>query len=69
MFDKSPPRAALISYSHFDILLLLLLFFIKKKNANKLFVVGLAFVLTYLHQECEQQVIHRDIKNVSIYDC
>ncbi|MCD7456026.1 hypothetical protein HAX54_030499 [Datura stramonium] len=24
--------------------------------------VGLASVLTYLHQECEQQVIHRDIK-------
>ncbi|KAL2944988.1 putative L-type lectin-domain containing receptor kinase S.7, partial [Bienertia sinuspersici] len=25
-------------------------------------LVGLASVLTYLHQECEQQVIHRDIK-------
>ncbi|KAM1806038.1 hypothetical protein ACFX11_029230 [Malus domestica] len=26
--------------------------------------VGLASVLTYLHPECEQQVIHRDIKTV-----
>lgn len=29
-------------------------------------VVGLASVLTYLHQECEQQVIHRDIKTSNI---
>ncbi|CAL5335555.1 unnamed protein product [Camellia sinensis] len=28
--------------------------------------VGLASVLTYLHQECEQQVIHRDIKASNI---
>ncbi|XP_057795215.1 probable L-type lectin-domain containing receptor kinase S.7 [Salvia miltiorrhiza] len=28
--------------------------------------VGLASVLTYLHQECEQQVIHRDIKTSNI---
>lgn len=28
--------------------------------------VGLASVLTYLHQECEQQVIHRDIKTGNI---
>ena len=29
-------------------------------------VVGLASALTYLHQECEQQVIHRDIKASNI---
>ncbi|XP_021771395.1 probable L-type lectin-domain containing receptor kinase S.7 [Chenopodium quinoa] len=29
-------------------------------------VVGLASVLTYLHQECEQQVIHRDIKTSNV---
>lgn len=29
-------------------------------------VVGLASVLTYLHQECEQRVIHRDIKTANI---
>ncbi|XP_059666563.1 probable L-type lectin-domain containing receptor kinase S.7 [Cornus florida] len=29
-------------------------------------VIGLASVLTYLHQECEQQVIHRDIKTSNI---
>ncbi|KAJ7960939.1 putative Kinase [Quillaja saponaria] len=29
-------------------------------------VVGLASVLTYLHQECEQRVIHRDIKTGNI---
>ncbi|KAK2999577.1 hypothetical protein RJ639_024325 [Escallonia herrerae] len=28
--------------------------------------VGLASVLTYMHQECEQQVIHRDIKTSNI---
>ncbi|KAK6133027.1 hypothetical protein DH2020_033237 [Rehmannia glutinosa] len=28
--------------------------------------VGLASALTYLHQECEQQVIHRDIKTSNI---
>ena len=28
--------------------------------------VGLASVLTYLHQECEQQVIHRDIKTGNV---
>ncbi|GMH24372.1 hypothetical protein Nepgr_026215 [Nepenthes gracilis] len=28
--------------------------------------VGLASVLTYLHQECEQQVVHRDIKASNI---
>ncbi|XP_052207444.1 probable L-type lectin-domain containing receptor kinase S.7 [Diospyros lotus] len=28
--------------------------------------VGLASVLTYLHQECEQQVIHRDVKTSNI---
>ncbi|KAL6975191.1 putative L-type lectin-domain containing receptor kinase S.7 [Sarracenia purpurea var. burkii] len=28
--------------------------------------VGLASVLTYLHQECEQQVIHRDIKTSNV---
>ncbi|XP_051133632.1 probable L-type lectin-domain containing receptor kinase S.7 [Andrographis paniculata] len=28
--------------------------------------VGLASALTYLHQECEQQVIHRDIKSSNI---
>lgn len=28
--------------------------------------VGLASVLSYLHQECEQQVIHRDIKTSNI---
>ncbi|XP_074358859.1 putative L-type lectin-domain containing receptor kinase S.7 [Apium graveolens] len=28
--------------------------------------LGLASVLTYLHQECEQQVIHRDIKTSNI---
>ncbi|KAL2558814.1 putative L-type lectin-domain containing receptor kinase S.7 [Forsythia ovata] len=28
--------------------------------------VGLASVLTYLHQECEHQVIHRDIKASNI---
>ncbi|KAM2613753.1 hypothetical protein TB2_028455 [Malus domestica] len=28
--------------------------------------VGLASVLTYLHPECEQQVIHRDIKTVNV---
>ena len=28
--------------------------------------VGMASVLTYLHQECEQQVIHRDIKTSNI---
>ncbi|CAK9148873.1 unnamed protein product [Ilex paraguariensis] len=28
--------------------------------------IGLASVLTYLHQECEQQVIHRDIKTSNI---
>ncbi|KAG4166450.1 hypothetical protein ERO13_A13G132366v2 [Gossypium hirsutum] len=28
--------------------------------------VGLASVLAYLHQECEQQVIHRDIKTSNI---
>ncbi|GMY30947.1 probable L-type lectin-domain containing receptor kinase S.7 [Fagus crenata] len=29
-------------------------------------VIGLASVLTYLHQECEQQVIHRDIKTGNV---
>ncbi|CAI8596735.1 unnamed protein product [Vicia faba] len=29
-------------------------------------VVGLASVLAYLHQECEQRVIHRDIKTANI---
>ncbi|XP_021842672.1 probable L-type lectin-domain containing receptor kinase S.7 [Spinacia oleracea] len=29
-------------------------------------VVGLASVLTYLHQECEQVVIHRDIKTSNV---
>lgn len=29
-------------------------------------IVGMASVLTYLHQECEQQVIHRDIKTSNI---
>ena len=33
--------------------------------ANKLFVVGLASVLIYLHRECEQ-VIHRDIKTGNV---
>ncbi|KAL2523789.1 putative L-type lectin-domain containing receptor kinase S.7 [Abeliophyllum distichum] len=28
--------------------------------------VGLASVLSYLHQECEQQVIHRDIKTSNV---
>ncbi|KAF5191960.1 L-type lectin-domain containing receptor kinase VIII.1 [Thalictrum thalictroides] len=28
--------------------------------------VGIASVLTYMHQECEQQVIHRDIKTSNI---
>ncbi|GMH05824.1 hypothetical protein Nepgr_007664 [Nepenthes gracilis] len=28
--------------------------------------VGLASVLTYMHQECEQQVIHRDIKTSNV---
>ncbi|WOL17191.1 putative L-type lectin-domain containing receptor kinase S.7 [Canna indica] len=28
--------------------------------------IGVASVLTYLHQECEQQVIHRDIKSSNI---
>jgi serine/threonine protein kinase len=28
--------------------------------------IGLASVLTYLHQECEQQVIHRDIKTGNV---
>ncbi|CAK9145109.1 unnamed protein product [Ilex paraguariensis] len=28
--------------------------------------IGLASVLTYLHQECEQQVIHRDIKTSNV---
>ncbi|CAI0437522.1 unnamed protein product [Linum tenue] len=28
--------------------------------------VGLASALTYLHQECEQQVIHRDIKSSNV---
>lgn len=28
--------------------------------------IGIASVLTYLHQECEQQVIHRDIKTSNI---
>ncbi|KAL6962158.1 putative L-type lectin-domain containing receptor kinase S.7, partial [Sarracenia purpurea var. burkii] len=28
--------------------------------------VGLASVLTYLHHECEQQVIHRDIKTSNV---
>lgn len=28
--------------------------------------VGIASVLTYLHQECEQQVIHRDIKTSNV---
>ncbi|GAB4845943.1 Probable L-type lectin-domain containing receptor kinase S.7 [Ancistrocladus abbreviatus] len=28
--------------------------------------VGLASVLTYMHQECEQQIIHRDIKTSNI---
>ncbi|XP_062078882.1 probable L-type lectin-domain containing receptor kinase S.7 [Humulus lupulus] len=28
--------------------------------------VGLASILTYLHQECEQQVIHRDIKTGNV---
>ncbi|KAL2905643.1 putative L-type lectin-domain containing receptor kinase S.7, partial [Bienertia sinuspersici] len=29
-------------------------------------LVGLALVLTYLHQECEQQVTHRDIKTSNV---
>ncbi|KAJ7963612.1 putative Kinase [Quillaja saponaria] len=29
-------------------------------------VIGLASVLTYLHQECEQRVIHRDIKTGNV---
>jgi serine/threonine protein kinase len=29
-------------------------------------VVGLASVLVYLHQECEQRVIHRDIKTANV---
>ncbi|KAK9057223.1 hypothetical protein SSX86_024590 [Deinandra increscens subsp. villosa] len=33
-----------------------------KWNHRYNIAVGLASVLTYLHQECEQQVIHRDIK-------
>ncbi|GLU23958.1 hypothetical protein SLE2022_399320 [Rubroshorea leprosula] len=33
---------------------------------RKNIAVGLASVLSYLHQECEQQVIHRDIKTSNI---
>ncbi|GLU21462.1 hypothetical protein SLE2022_376000 [Rubroshorea leprosula] len=33
---------------------------------RKNIAVGLASVLCYLHQECEQQVIHRDIKTSNI---
>lgn len=33
-----------------------------KWNHRYNIAIGLASVLTYLHQECEQQVIHRDIK-------
>ncbi|XP_065862665.1 probable L-type lectin-domain containing receptor kinase S.7 [Euphorbia lathyris] len=33
---------------------------------RKKIAVGLASALTYLHQECEQQVIHRDIKTSNV---
>lgn len=33
---------------------------------RKNITIGLASVLTYLHQECEQQVIHRDIKTSNV---
>ncbi|XP_021906073.1 probable L-type lectin-domain containing receptor kinase S.7 [Carica papaya] len=33
---------------------------------RKTIALGLASVITYLHQECEQQVIHRDIKTSNI---
>ncbi|CAO2833677.1 unnamed protein product [Amaranthus hypochondriacus] len=46
---------------------------VSKSDANPLpwpqrynIAVGLASVLTYLHQECEQQIIHRDIKTSNV---
>lgn len=41
---------------------LLLLSWVQRLNI----VVGLASVLAYLHQECEQRVVHRDIKSGNI---
>ncbi|OWM85881.1 hypothetical protein CDL15_Pgr012131 [Punica granatum] len=35
-------------------------------NYRQNIAIGLASVLTYLHQECEQQVIHRDIKTSNV---
>ncbi|CAI9295444.1 unnamed protein product [Lactuca saligna] len=37
-----------------------------KWNHRYNIAIGLASVLTYLHQECEQQVIHRDIKSSNV---
>ncbi|KAE8704297.1 hypothetical protein F3Y22_tig00110458pilonHSYRG00453 [Hibiscus syriacus] len=38
----------------------------KSQPHNNNIAIGLASVLAYLHQECEQEVIHRDIKTSNI---